>query len=487
MKTFKIFIITLFLLCTGIAHAQVPPQNYVPVQGQVIDPSSTTWGYGGITFKYYNPSSTQPPVWTATGVPLQPSELTLTTQLDQNGDFEISNVPDNAAISPAGSGWQLTICPTASTPCQVSPNAVTVTGNSTVDVSSFIASFIQTPVIAPGTITLAYNQSEINNPPVGAAYIDMNPNDAAFLSMYSWDGFEWNQIVNSQGGTPASCNSLNPDVSHYICNNVGNQVINPGNLQLQDNNQAWLELGGFANGPPGSDSNLYIWEGGVFGSYLGQAHFDNDYGINPSNVGDSYFTNTYGSFYFTMGNLGTVETIDKITGQATFAFQLNAPTLNGTTEIETPKIVLNGGTPITSQSSAQPQVVTVQTGGSGTQYPGADGAWHTPATPYTPPAFTGTSGYQILSSGLILEWVNGPTESANYSGNQIVTFPLTFPHAVLSVQASMQTPTSPSGNGSAYAAYIQSFTTGQVTVYYDVGPDSVGTVSHNAVIFAIGY
>ena len=42
-----------------------------------------------------------------------------------------------------------------------------------------------------------------------------------------------------------------------------------------------------------------------------------------------------------------------------------------------PGIVLNGGTAITTASSANTQLVTCSPGGSGTQYCGADGAWHT--------------------------------------------------------------------------------------------------------------
>lgn len=49
---------------------------------------------------------------------------------------------------------------------------------------------------------------------------------------------------------------------------------------------------------------------------------------------------------------------------------------------------------------------------------------------YTPTPFTGTSGWQIMPSGLIFEWGTTPTFD---TGPQTVSFPHTFPHAVFNV------------------------------------------------------
>lgn len=57
-------------------------------------------------------------------------------------------------------------------------------------------------------------------------------------------------------------------------------------------------------------------------------------------------------------------------------------------QINTPAIDIAGGTPITSQSSANSQVVTCPAGGTSAEYCGADGAWHT----------VSTSGYSVLCS-----------------------------------------------------------------------------------------
>lgn len=102
-------------------------------------------------------------------------------------------------------------------------------------------------------------------------------------------------------------------------------------------------------------------------------------------------------------------------------------------------------------------------------------------------AFTGGSGYQALPSGLIVEWVTGPSEGANFSGSVTLTLPLTLPHACLTAQLSTVTPSAPSGNGSAYGAYEESCSTGSISVYMDVGPDGVGSASHSAQALVVGY
>jgi hypothetical protein len=56
------------------------------------------------------------------------------------------------------------------------------------------------------------------------------------------------------------------------------------------------------------------------------------------------------------------------------------------------------------------------------------------ASSSTPP-FTGTSGHQILNSGLILQW--GSTGSLPDSSQVLVNFPISFPNAVFSICASM--------------------------------------------------
>jgi hypothetical protein len=103
--------------------------------------------------------------------------------------------------------------------------------------------------------------------------------------------------------------------------------------------------------------------------------------------------------------------------------------------------------------------------------------------------FTGTSGYQTFPGGLIEQWVTGPPEGANFSGPVTISLPFTFPNAcfVSSAQTTTLVASTPTGNGNAYTNYVQSCTTSTVTVWMDVGPDSVGTVSHSAQVRILGY
>lgn len=67
-----------------------------------------------------------------------------------------------------------------------------------------------------------------------------------------------------------------------------------------------------------------------------------------------------------------------------------APTCDN---LYTNNLSIAGGTLITSESAAQSQVVTVAPGGTGTQYPGADGAWHN--------AGGSSTIFQVNGTGLI--------------------------------------------------------------------------------------
>ena len=76
-----------------------------------------------------------------------------------------------------------------------------------------------------------------------------------------------------------------------------------------------------------------------------------------------------------------------------------------------PSVSINGGTAITSESSANSQVVTCASGGTTTQYCGADGNWHTPLStgPASVVAGTGLNGGG--SSGAVTLNCNNATTS----------------------------------------------------------------------------
>ncbi len=74
-------------------------------------------------------------------------------------------------------------------------------------------------------------------------------------------------------------------------------------------------------------------------------------------------------------------------------------------------VALNGGTPWTSSSSTNSQVVTCAPGGTTGQFCGADGAWHTPGTITGVTAGTGLTGGG--SSGSVTVGLSTPVAAAN--------------------------------------------------------------------------
>lgn len=110
-----------------------------------------------------------------------------------------------------------------------------------------------------------------------------------------------------------------------------------------------------------------------------------------------------------------------------------------------------------------------------------DGAKLNTALKGTNQSLVADNGYQKLPGGLILQWVNGASQTAE--GSYAVNLPMTFPNAVLSVQVS----TKPGTPGTAVDVMYQfaSATTSAVTVYRQaMGGGSGGCIP---VIFAIGY
>lgn len=89
-----------------------------------------------------------------------------------------------------------------------------------------------------------------------------------------------------------------------------------------------------------------------------------------------------------------------------------------------------------------------------------------------------TNGYQKLPGGLIMQWCRGTASSAETS--QVVNLPITFPTAILAVQATTFATTAPDR-----MVQVSAFTTSSVTVYLNTFNSAGGDVT--PYIFAIGY
>lgn len=81
-------------------------QNLTNVTATVVDPNGTVYIYGTYSITFYNPNVQQPLYG---GIPLQPSQMSYTGQLDVNGNLSVK-LPSNALITPSGTQWTFKIC-----------------------------------------------------------------------------------------------------------------------------------------------------------------------------------------------------------------------------------------------------------------------------------------------------------------------------------------------------------------------------------------
>lgn len=134
------------------------------VSGTVTDAGAQAWTGAAYTFTFVpNPQfPTGPYTWTG-GV------LTTTIKgvLSGTATYSVS-VPSNSAISPAGSTWQLQVCPLATSSCFTTSNTTITGGTQTLNATPLAISInLNNP---PGPYTSAYADSEIATTPLGGQY-----------------------------------------------------------------------------------------------------------------------------------------------------------------------------------------------------------------------------------------------------------------------------------------------------------------------------
>jgi hypothetical protein len=93
---------------------------------------------------------------------------------------------------------------------------------------------------------------------------------------------------------------------------------------------------------------------------------------------------------------------------------------NFTTVAASTSVAIAGGTPMTGQSSAQPQIVTCAPGGTSTQYCGADGAWHTPSA--GTPAYNLGAAFALSTTTPTVALTNGAVQTLTLTGNTTIAF-----------------------------------------------------------------
>lgn len=138
------------------------------VTATITDPDGQLWMNGTYTAQLYNPSSTQQPVYTATGQPVQ--TLFQNQVINASGALSIA-LPDNNQISPAGTRWTFALCSDTSAPCFTTTNLL-VTGAS-VDLTAAITPQVIAPRYPPQVNAHGYQDGEVTNPVKGSTYYNV--------------------------------------------------------------------------------------------------------------------------------------------------------------------------------------------------------------------------------------------------------------------------------------------------------------------------
>lgn len=172
----------IFCLTLGTASAQTTTAS-----GTVTDSDSIAWQNGTISFSLVSNNPNIPP--TVGGVPLTPSQINFTINLDGTGSFS-TTVADTNFVQPL-SLWAIKICSNTSAPCNTLVN-MKITGASQ-SLTATINSQIQAIRLAAGYSTRAYADVEITpTPQPGGTYYNTVQNVTR-----QWNGSAW---ANSGGG-----------------------------------------------------------------------------------------------------------------------------------------------------------------------------------------------------------------------------------------------------------------------------------------------
>lgn len=183
------FLLGVALICATPLFGQ---STTVTITAQ--DQSGQVWNNGTISYVFQG-NGAYGGKYQWQGFNLNASYLTPTTvTLSSTGTASFS-LPSSTAIVPAGSTWQFTVCPNASSIVCTIVN-LSITGG-TQDISSAVQAASPVISMAPGALPLAYTDSEIKTVPVqGGLYYNTTTSTVRYF-----DGTTWHPIGGGGGVT----------------------------------------------------------------------------------------------------------------------------------------------------------------------------------------------------------------------------------------------------------------------------------------------
>jgi hypothetical protein len=209
-RTFALALLALVLCPLALS------QTSTTVSGTILDvPDGQAW-FGGtfyFTFRVSPSSPTGPYFWG--GAPFSINQ-TISGSLDGSAHYSVS-VPSNSSITPAGSSWDITVCPQATSPC-FTQQSVIVTG-ATLTVSPTPPS-IRINMGSPPPVTRAYTDTELVAGLLGQQYFNLS---SSVIRVCSSLPCGWTTITGGGGAAQNPVNSLQK-------NNAGS----PGSFQASN-------------------------------------------------------------------------------------------------------------------------------------------------------------------------------------------------------------------------------------------------------------
>lgn len=172
-------------------------QSLTTVTATIADPAGQAFIAGTAQADYIRPQGKQGNVPISNGAPIVEHGSALTTTLNSSGQFTIS-LANLSTVTPVGGTWQFTLCPNASSTCQVARSSA-ITGSS-IDLSAALSAQIKTiSVFAQPTLARAYQDPEVNLTP-GIDWLDVTLNQLKFT-----DALDIIHIIGGGGGGGTPC------------------------------------------------------------------------------------------------------------------------------------------------------------------------------------------------------------------------------------------------------------------------------------------
>ncbi len=189
-KIAKITAIAWFWFSMAICFSQS-----TTVSVTVVDPTSQAWSGGTIAYVFQGNGSFQGQYqWQGANLPI--NYLTTTIVVLDNTGSATFTIPTSTSISPAGSGWNFTICPNAT--INVCQSVVVSTTTSTQNISTQVNAVIVPISVSAAGMPKAYADSEIKVIPNQGSFYYNTLTDIARL----FDGSNWSNFGSGGSGGP---------------------------------------------------------------------------------------------------------------------------------------------------------------------------------------------------------------------------------------------------------------------------------------------